>query len=211
MSSVGGVMKNIGQDGILWRDETTISEEEPRFIAVRKVCFPGTSVPITSGLKNEIPIFYNLRDNRDFITTIAAHRLTGIPKRDLDAWADSPNPPKVSVSWTFMGQDTPVFTFLLWLVTDNSPTACSTGSIVFAHSIKSEWELAQSVQRTTAIRAPSDSYTIYSLPQQQIPQRRSNASRLPYCATCGKRETSSKRRRTSDHQCGTAASTGSNW
>ncbi|KAK4208343.1 hypothetical protein QBC37DRAFT_486908 [Rhypophila decipiens] len=108
------------------RDKSTAEDisaegESPIFIDVCNVYFPGTSLPITSGLNNEF-ILYNLRDNRDFISTIAVHRLPGIPKHNLDAWADSPNPPKVSISWTFTGQETPVFTTLLCLVTDNRPT-----------------------------------------------------------------------------------------
>ncbi|KAM7224133.1 hypothetical protein V8F06_000606 [Rhypophila decipiens] len=212
MSSIRGAM-NIEQHDFMWLDETGNSEEWPNSVIVRDVCFPGVSAPIISGLNTEIPTFFDTRNNRDLISTTAAQILTGIPKNDLDAWADSSDPPKVSVSWTFPRQEAPVFTFPLCLVADHSPAACSIGSIVFAHDIKSQWRLANSVQNTTAIRASSDSYTIYSYPQQQIRRQRSNESRLPYRATCGKRETRSKRRRTtvSDHQCGPAAASASNW
>ncbi|KAM7207516.1 hypothetical protein V8F20_002202 [Naviculisporaceae sp. PSN 640] len=187
MSSLSGVMK-IEQDDFLLHDQTINREGAPNFITIRDVFFLGTSVPRTSGLRANIPLSFDSYGSQDLISTAMVHRLTGISKRSLDAWANSSNPPRASVSWALEHHEDPVFTSSFCLVADTNSW------IVFARDLNKEWDLANSVQRTTAVGASPNSFTFYSQPQlEQIPHRRPSP-RVPCCATCGRR--ASKRRRT---------------
>jgi len=129
--------------------------------------------------------------SKDTISSLEAHRRTGIPKRDLDTWADLIPPINVGTSWSFCDQDTPVFTTLFILVRGS-------GSIEFSQNINQERCHANRTQ-DSSILSP-DFYTIAMPPQIQYRP-------APCCATCGRRRSarSKRHRAVSDHQCRAAA------
>lgn len=169
------------------------NEEQPNFITAHLIQFAGTLLPTTSGPQRNVPISYGDRSSKDSISTPEAHRLTGIPKKNLDVLADSSSPFHVIVCWTFGDQDTPVFRTKFILVRGNQ----GGGGIVFSQNTDQEWNHAKRMWHGN--RGPPDLYTVAMTLPPQIQHRPSSWPAYP--ATRGRRSARSKRHRgVADHQ-----------